>query len=290
LCSRAGKTSLAQIVAHRLARARRERGGAPGGFYQLLPDQVPNKATMNVFMEELVRDPYAFVFIDEVHLLVRNVGGEPLFHTLQDTGTPRYPLQGGGWLDVPRTISWVAATTDQGEMDNTTGAALMRRLEPVIRLDAPKVEDVAQIIMDQDFPTHPDAARDAARRCGGLPWMAVHLHKEMRNVAIYRGEDEITPTVAMQTFENLEIDERGVTKEDRLIIKALLRNPRTLRDKERTVIYAMSEQALCASAGIDRELFKKMVQPRLFRLGLLTLGSGQRLTDQATVLFGHLAE
>ena len=283
-----GKSTLALIIAARLFEKRTLEGIPPGAYYQILPAQVGSKEALDTFMHELVRDPYAFVFIDEVHDLVERVGVEVLLHTLQDTATPRYPLQGGQWLDVPGSISWVAATTDPGKMDNTTGGALRRRLNPVIRLEAPGTEELKHIILDQGFPIHPDAAWDAARRCNGLPWMAVHLQQEMRKVALSRGEDEITPTGALETFEILGLDELGVTIEDRLVMKTLMCNPRTLRSGEKR--YAMSESALCAATGVDPSTYRTEVQPRLFKLGLLTVLSGQCLTDKALTAYGHLAE
>ena len=148
--------------------------------------------------------------------------------------------------------------------------------------------DLNQIIVDQGFPIHPDAAWDAAKRCGGLAWMAVRLQNEMRDVARAYGEVEITPTVAFETFELLGIDEHGVTKEDRIILRLLLTNPKRLRSGE--LRYAMSEAALCAAAGIDQESYKKRIQPRLFKLGLLQVLAGQALTEKALALYGHLKD
>src|SRR5690606_739990 len=90
-----GKTALAWIVAHRIQNKHRSLGGSAGRLLQVLPSQITTKAELDAFIRQLrERD---IVFIDEIHIPEKTVGAAPLYHTLDDTGVPRYPLgQGQG--------------------------------------------------------------------------------------------------------------------------------------------------------------------------------------------------
>jgi Holliday junction resolvasome RuvABC ATP-dependent DNA helicase subunit len=83
----------------------------------------------------------------------------------------------------------------------------------------------------------------------------------------------------------LEIDNLGLRREDRDVIQSLLQVPRKLVTKD-VVRYSMSEEALCAASGIDRGTYKKRIQPKLLRLGLLMTLGGQCLTDRAVGMYG----
>lgn len=213
------------------------------------------------------------------------MGAEPLYHTLDDTGTPRYPLgKGEGWLEIPITTSWIAATTEPGELDDTTGGALRRRLSPEIRLDAPDIATLVEIVHDQQFEVADAAAWEIAKRSGGLPWQVILLYSTAREFAIYEGLPSVTMAVAEETFRVLGVDEYGLLPEDRTIIMVLLESPYTMKTTGE-VRYRMSETALCAASGVDRMTYKQIIQPRLMRLGFLTTVGGQSLTQKAVEIF-----
>jgi Holliday junction DNA helicase RuvB len=269
-----GKTTLAWILVDRIMRQRPVRGD----FYEILPNQIEGKAELDAFMRQL--QAYDVVFIDEVHVLKQAVGVEPLYHTLADTGLPRYPLgHGEGWLEVPRTVSWIAATTEPGELDDTTGGALRRRLEPEIRLQPPSENELAQILTDQSMPISEKTAMEIARRSGGLPWQALAIYREAQDVARVQKSAIIDAEVAEETFQIMQLDSLGLLPMDRQVILALLQSPHTLANG--TVRYKLSETALCGVAGVDPHTYKQMVQPKLVRMGYLTTVGGQVLTAKA---------
>lgn len=277
-----GKTTLAWIVAKRIQDQRRKSGAPTGRFFEILPAQMQTKEDLDEFMAQLL--PYDIVFIDEIHILKNNVGAEPLYHTLADTGNPRYPLgKGKGWIDVPPTVSWLGATTEPGELDGTTGGALRRRLDPEIRLEPPTTDDLVQIVQDQGTPITPTACYAIANRSGGLPWQALSLFQVAKDFASYESKPIIDDEVASKTFEMVGVDEHGLFREDHEVIAALLASP--YRMATGIVRYKMSEVALCAATGIDKATYKTVVQPRLLRLGIITTMGGQSLTDKAVTLF-----
>lgn len=282
-----GKTSLAWIVARRIQEQRIKNGEDPGRFFEVMPAQIEDKAQLDRFVLGLKEND--IVFIDEVHVLKDAVGAEPLFHVLADTGEPRYPLgDGKGWHMVPGSVSWIAATTDPGRLDDTAGGALRRRLSPEIFLEAPGADVLAEILNDQDMAIHPDAAYDIAGRSGGLPWQAISIYSEARDFAKVDGSDQILPTHAWEAFQNMGLDENGLFPEDRAVLRALLSAPYKMANG--TIRYKMSEAAVCSVTGIDRETYKQRVQPRLLRLSYLTTVGGQCLTEKALEEYGNLIE
>lgn len=273
-----GKTTLAWIIADRIQKQKLSKGLPKGRFFEVLPAQVATKEDLDVFMSQL--QAHDIVFIDEIHILKNTVGAEPFYHTLDDTGSPRYPLsEGKGWLDIDPTISWIAATTEPGELDDTTGGALRRRLSPEYRLDPPSLDTLIEIIDDQEMFTDPEAAVEMAKRSGGLPWQVLELYKTAERYARYHQQSEIDTTVAEESFKLLGVDSNGLFPEDRRIINVLLQSPHKTRDGE--VKHKMAESALCSAAGVDKNTYHHIVQPRLMRLGFLTTVGGQCLTDKA---------
>lgn len=277
-----GKTTLAWIIADMIRYRRLETGLPLGRFFEILPSQISTKEELDVFMQQL--KPYDVVFIDEIHILKKNVGAEPLYHTLDDTGVPRYPLgNNAGWVDIPKSVSWIGATTEPGELDDTTGGALRRRLSPELRLDAPSTETLVQILNDQDMLVYTDAAEEMAKRSGGLPWQVINLYNTARKAALFENETAITWEIAQETFDIVGVDAHGLFTEDRLVIDALLQSPYKMRGGE--LRYKMSEVALCSTTGIDKNTYKQIVQPRLMRLGFLTTVGGQSLTEKSLDIF-----
>lgn len=282
-----GKTSLAWVVALRIKIRQMQLTQTMGRFFEVLPSQIENKEQLDAFMRQLKEQD--IVFIDEVHILKNAVGAEPLYHVLADTGNPRYPLgNGDGWLDVSPSISWLTATTEPGALDDTTGGALRRRLEPEIALVPPSVDDLAAIVQDQDMPIHRDAAYAVAERSGGLPWQALLVYSEARALTLCKNEDEITEPQVDKAFEVMGIDENGLLPEDRKILTVLFSVSHRLSNGR--IVHRMNEGALCAASGVDRNTFKGRIQPKLMRLGLLTTVGGQTLTERGIADYAHLAD
>lgn len=282
-----GKTALAWIVALRIQIRQMQLTQTMGRFFEVLPSQIENKEQLDAFMRQLKEQD--IIFIDEVHILKNAVGAEPLYHVLADTGSPRYPLGNGeGWLDVSPSISWLTATTEPGALDDTTGGALRRRLEPEIALAPPSTDDLAAIVQDQDMPIHRDAAYAVAERSGGLPWQALLVYSEARALALCKNEDEITEPQVDKAFEVMGIDENGLLPEDRKVLTVLFNVSHRLSNGR--IVHRMNESALCAASGVDRNTFKGRIQPKLMRLGLLTTVGGQTLTDKSMADYAHLAD
>jgi Holliday junction resolvasome RuvABC ATP-dependent DNA helicase subunit len=284
-----GKTTLARIVVKRLDARQRALGITPGPYYELLPSQVAKKELLDAFMRTVVANPYSKVFIDEVHALSLEHVTDFLPFT-HDTGDLKYPMSDGSSLAVPPTVSWLLATTDPGELDRKTEGALRRRFIE-IRLEPPTREVLADIVTDsartQGYGVATGAADMLAARCV-FPWQAKELYEEARISAELAGSRVIHQAHAEEAFVVKQLDEHGLMQEDRDVIAALFQAPYRLATQHGEVRYKMSETALCPAAGVDTLTYKKRIQPKLIRLGLLTTVGGQQLTDKAVRLYSKL--
>jgi Holliday junction resolvasome RuvABC ATP-dependent DNA helicase subunit len=281
-----GKTALAWIVAQRIIEHR-----GYGRFFEILPNQITTKDQLDAFMQQL--EPGDIVFIDEIHVLCKHVGVESFYPVLADTGAPRYPLGSGGehsgevrMLPIHPSVSWIGATTEPGELDATNGGALRRRLAPEIPLEAPTVDELVMILLDQDVQVEEDAAISIALRAGSLPWQLLSVYEEAKNVAAYEGAETVTEDHAVEAFDLLGLDSNGLYPDDRRVIEVLLQAKHRLRGKEGIIVHRMSEPALLAAAGLDRATYKQRVQPKLVKMGYLSTTGGQTLTEKALEHYG----
>jgi Holliday junction resolvasome RuvABC ATP-dependent DNA helicase subunit len=281
-----GKTTLGRIVAKLLQERRQEAGIPKGTYVEIMPAQIASKEKLDAFFAWAVQDPYRIVLIDEVHTLTDL---EPWFPVLHDTGDPYYPMANGQRLEIPKTMCWITMTTDPGELDKRADGAMRRRLHPEIELEEPSKADLASIVVDQGRVHGPPVTEDAAvavARRSMFPWQAKMVLKKAQQVASLENASTLTEIHAQEAFDILALDANGLLSRDRNVIKALLYAPYKLASG--IMRYRMSEEALCSAAGVDRLTYKKRVQPKLIRLGMMTTVGGQSLTDHAVGTYGWL--
>lgn len=282
-----GKTSAAWVTADRIRRWRSAHFGVPleqQPFFEILPEQFTSKAEFDAFMRWLCAHyPYAILFIDEVHALAKSIGALPLYHTLADTGRPRYPVgERDGWIEVPTSLCWLTATTDPGLLD----AALRRRLEPEVRLEPLTDAELVQILLDKPYPIESRAAEEVVRRSSGYAWQSILIYEQARDVAKAGRAPRVEEGHCSVAFDLMGVDELGLLREDRDVIAALLRARSTLADK--TVVYSLAEGSLLSAAGVDKATYTDRIKPKLIKHQLLEIRGGQRLTPRALELYGHL--
>lgn len=276
-----GKTSLAWIVADMLLKRQ-----GHGRFFEVLSSQLGTLDQLADFCRQL--EPGDVVFIDEIHTVASTIGVEPLLHVLADTGQPRLKY-GGSEIRLPSPVHWIGATTDLGQMDRTTGGALRRRFDPIIRLETPDVDQLVSMLESRgetDMPIDREAAYEIAERSNGLPWQALSIYWEACQYARFENDDEVTMAHTMDALTTMELDAQGLGPDDRAIIEVLLNSPVTMASGE--VKFRMAQGGLCASSGVDPEIYRIQVQPKLMRKGLLNTQGGQCLTEKAVREYGHL--
>jgi holliday junction DNA helicase RuvB len=206
-----GKTSLAGIVAGELGVGLRITSGPalnrPGDLAAILTNL----------------DEGDVLFIDEIHRLARPVE-EVLYPAMEDFQLDIVIGQGPAArsirLEVPR-FTLVGATTRTGLI---TGP-LRDRFGLVERLDHYPPEDLERIVTRAarilGVRLEPEGATEIGRRARGTPRIANRLLKRVRDFAEVRGDGTVTKSAAAEGLSVFGVDERGLDKVDRAILRAL---------------------------------------------------------------------
>ena len=206
-----GKTSLAQIVAHELE--------AP--FVETAGPTLERKADVAAFLTAL--EPRSVFFVDELHRLPRAVE-ETFYPAMEDRRLPITVGQGAGarvvTLDLP-PFTLVGATTRAGLITTP----LRDRFGVSHRLDLYEPDDLATIVRRSasilEIEIDRAGARTIASRARGTPRVANRLLRRVRDFAQVRGEGRIDASLAALGLDLLEVDEAGLDRLDREILRAL---------------------------------------------------------------------
>jgi Holliday junction DNA helicase RuvB len=206
-----GKTSLAQIVAAELE--------VP--FVQTAGPALERKGDIAAFLTAL--EPRSVFFVDEIHRLPRTLE-ETFYPAMEDRRLPITVGQGAGarvvTLDLPQ-FTLVGATTRAGLLTTP----LRDRFGIQARLEHYGVEDLAQIVRRSaeilQIAIDEQGALAIAARSRGTPRVANRLLKRVRDYAEVRLNGVVGADAAQGALELLEVDERGLDRLDREILRAI---------------------------------------------------------------------
>jgi holliday junction DNA helicase RuvB len=206
-----GKTTLAGIVAAEMGVNLRVTSGPA----------IVRAGDLAAVLTDL--EPGDVLFIDEIHRLPRTVE-EVLYPAMEDFKLDlmlgKGPSARSLRLELP-AFTLVGATTRTG----LVSAPLRDRFGLVARLDHYPPEDL-QIIIERaarilGVPTTPDGAGEIARRSRGTPRIANRLLKRVRDVAEVHGDGTIDAASAREGLALYGVDELGLDKVDRAVLRAL---------------------------------------------------------------------
>jgi Holliday junction DNA helicase RuvB len=206
-----GKTSLTQIVAAELGVA----------FVQTAGPALERKGDIAAFLTAL--EPRAVFFVDEIHRLPRGLD-ETFYPAMEDRCLPITVGQGAGarvvTLELP-PFTLVGATTRVGLLSTP----LRDRFGIQHRLEHYSVGELARIVRRSarllEVQADEDGALAIARRSRGTPRVANRLLKRVRDYAEVRGGGVVTGEVAAAALDLLEVDEAGLDRLDREILRAI---------------------------------------------------------------------
>ena len=206
-----GKTSLAQIVAAEL--------DVP--FVQTAGPALERKGDVAAFLSAL--EPRSVFFVDEIHRLPRALE-ETFYPAMEDHQLPITVGAGAGarvvTLDLP-PFTLVGATTRAGLLTTP----LRDRFGIQARLEAYAVDDLAEIVGRSarilDIALEDDGARTIAGRSRGTPRVANRLLRRVRDYAEVRMAGVVSADAADAALRMLEVDERGLDRLDREILRAI---------------------------------------------------------------------
>jgi Holliday junction DNA helicase RuvB len=244
-----GKTSLAHIV--------REELGV--GLRTIAGPAVEKKDIAAILTSLDSRD---VLFVDEIHRMSRTAE-EILYPALEDFRIDIVMGEGAGartlTLDLP-PFTLVGATTRTGLLTTP----LRDRFGLTFRLDYYEPPELAAIVNRSarilDVSIAGDAAAEIASRSRGTPRIANRILRRVRDVAQVRHQGAITMPIAQEALELLEIDEQGLDREAR----DLLRSIATKFDGG-----PVGLGTLAASLGEEPETIEDVYEPYLLQLGFI---------------------
>lgn len=262
-----GKTSLANIVAEEL--------GAP--FVLTAGPALERKGDIAALLTAL--EPGAVFFVDELHRLPRALE-EAFYPAMEDFQLPITIGEGPGarvvTIDLPR-FTLVGATTRAGLLSTP----LRDRFGIQFRLDPYSPDELAQIVQRSARILNVDivasGAYAIASRSRGTPRVANRLLKRVRDWAQVRGDGVIDDQTAASALEHLEIDQEGLDRLDREVL-------RTICDLFAGGPVGLS--TLSAAVGEESDTIEDVYEPYLLQRGFLQrTPRGRVATSRA---FAHL--
>jgi Holliday junction DNA helicase RuvB len=266
-----GKTTLAYIIAHEMGAGIKTTSGPvverPGDLAALLTNLKP----LDV------------LFIDEVHRLP-TVVEEILYPAMEDFRLDLIIGQGPGArsvkLELPR-FTLVGATTRAGLLT----PALRDRFGLMLRVDFYPPEDLVHItrraaqVLGVDIDE--EGAGEIARRSRGTPRVANRLLKRVRDYAQVRGDGRILRETADAALTLLEVDQLGLDRMDRQILRLILEN----YDGGPVGLGTLAA-ALCE----EEDTLEDVYEPYLIQSGFLQrTPRGRVATARAAEYFGKVA-
>jgi holliday junction DNA helicase RuvB len=244
-----GKTSLAHIVREEL-----------GVGLRTIAGPAVEKKDIAAILTAL--EPRDVLFVDEIHRMSRTAE-EILYPALEDFRIDIVMGEGAGartlTLDLP-PFTLIGATTRTGLLTTP----LRDRFGLTFRLDYYDAGELGAIVHRSarilGVEIAADAAEEIARRARGTPRIANRILRRVRDVAEVRHQGSITNEVAREALTLLEIDEQGLDREARELL-------RTIAGKFEGGPVGLS--TLAASLGEEQETIEDVYEPYLLQLGYI---------------------
>jgi Holliday junction DNA helicase RuvB len=202
------------------------------------------------------------LFIDEIHRLNRAVE-EILYPALEDFRLDIIVGQGPAartlTLDLP-PFTMIGATTRTGLLTTP----LRDRFGMTFRLEHYEPDELARIVRRSarilDVEISDEAATEIARRSRGTPRIANRILRRVRDVAEVRHQGAITTDIAREALELLEVDQQGLERTDRALLRAVV---------EKFEGGPVGLSTLAVALGEEPDTIEDVYEPYLLQLGFL---------------------
>ena len=262
-----GKTSLAQIVAAEL--------DVP--FIQTAGPALERKGDIAAFLTAL--EPRSVFFVDEIHRLPRTLE-ETFYPAMEDQRLPITVGQGAGarvvTLELPQ-FTLIGATTLAGLLTTP----LRDRFGIQARLEHYATDDLARIVRRSaeilQIEIEEEGALAIATRSRGTPRVANRLLKRVRDYAEVRLDGVVGADAAHGALDLLEVDEQGLDRLDREILRAIC------------VKFdggPVGLSTLAVAVGEEQDTIEDVYEPYLLQQGLIKRTARGRTATPAA--FAHI--
>ena len=264
-----GKTTLAMIVAHESGRPLRLTSGPT----------IQHAGDLAAILSSLA--PGEVLFIDEIHRMAR-AAEEMLYLAMEDFRVDVMVGKGPGATSIPLEIApftLVGATTRSGMLPSP----LRDRFGFIAHLEFYEDAELQQVVMRAakklDLQIQDAALVQVAKRSRGTPRIANRLLRRVRDFALVSGKTSIGVDEAIGALKLYEVDDLGLDRLDREIMKVLV---------ERFAGKPVGLSTLAAAVGEEQDTIEAVVEPFLVRVGLIARTARGR---QATAAgFAHLGQ
>jgi len=262
-----GKTSLAQIVAAELGVA----------FVATAGPALERKGDIASFLTSL--EPRSVFFVDEIHRLPRALE-ETFYPAMEDRRLPITVGAGAGarvvTLELP-PFTLIGATTRAGLLTTP----LRDRFGIPARLEPYSTDELAAIVVRAaailEVSLDEGGAHAIASRSRGTPRVANRLLKRTRDYAEVRGAGTVTASVAHAALGLMEVDELGLDRLDRAILRAIC---------EKFSGGPVGLSTLSVAVGEERDTIEDVYEPYLLQLGMLKRTARGRIATEHA--YAHL--
>lgn len=258
-----GKTTLAQVIANELGVNMKSVSGPT----------IERTGDLAAILTSL--EPGDVLFIDEIHRLPKIVE-EILYSSMEDYVIDIVVGKDAGAKSIrvdlaPFTL--IGATTRFGDL---TGP-LRDRFGIVHKLEFYTNEDLESICKRTakiyDYPIHPEAIIELAKRSRGTPRIVNRLFRRVRDFADILGDGTVTLEITKIALEKLKIDELGLDSKDREYLIGII-------DKYRGGPVGL--ETLATSISEDPRTLEDVYEPFLIQSGFINrTPRGRVVTEKA---------
>jgi holliday junction DNA helicase RuvB len=214
-------------------------------------------------------------FIDEIHRL-KPVIEEMLYIAMEDYEIDWIIGQGPSARTIRIPIppfTLIGATTKAGSV----ASPLFSRFGISVRMDFYTTDDIESIIRRSanilKIEIEDDATEMLASSSRGTPRVANRLLRRMRDFAQILGDGHINKSIVIEGLKRLQIDEYGLEKHDREILRTIITNYQG---------GPVGVETLAISVGEASESIEEFYEPYLIQRGFLTrTPRGRMVTELA---------
>lgn len=256
-----GKTTLAGIIANEMG----------GNLRVLAAPNIKNPTEMAMALEGIEEND--IVFIDEIHRL--NMKTEELLYFAMEDFKLVQTIDGEQTsTDLPR-FTLIGATTLAGNLS----APLRNRFGIALELRPYNAEDMADMAIKSakrlGVTICQESAEMVASRARGVPRVANGFLRRICDVALVTNDNDIDVCVVDETFDILGIDEYGLTRNDRNLLRTIL--------NQFGVMIPAGLASIAAVVAEDARTLEEVVEPYLIQNGfLMRTARGRVATEKAT--------
>jgi len=202
------------------------------------------------------------LFLDEIHRMARPAE-EMLYMAMEDFRVDVIVGKGPGATAIPLSLphfTLVGATTRAGLLP----APLRDRFGFTAHLDFYEPSEIEAIVKRSasllNVSIDKEAVTELGKRSRGTPRIANRLLRRVRDYAQVHGDGEVTGEMTVNALDIYEVDQMGLDRLDKSILKALV---------EQFGGGPVGLNTLAMAVGEERETVESMAEPFLVRSGFM---------------------